>query len=405
MSSSMSLVRADLPRAVASASARSAASSALAAFSADLFGSVTGSGAANVVCSPYSVAMALGMTVQGARGTTARQMLEVLHARDAATLAGGLNAVDQALAARSGPVPDPARPGRTEQLVLTTANSLWGQRGEPWRQAFLDVLARDFGTGVRQVDYRQAEAARAAINTWVSQRTQARIPHLIPPGLLDAGTRMTLVNAVYLKASWAAEFDPQLTGKAPFHRLDGSSVTVDLMSGDSTGQRYATGPGWSAACLPYAKGQLAMTVVVPEAGRFAEVRAALAGDGLARLLAGLRTGPVHVGLPKWTTRTQVDLTGALGALGMPAAFGAAADFSGMTTADALTLAAVVHEGFIKVDEAGTEAAAASAAVAEVMSLAAPPPRRVLADRPFLYVVHDLPTGTPLFVGQVVDPTA
>ncbi len=398
-----SLVRANLARQTASASARTAGVGAVTSFSADLLAAVAGAGSSNLVCSPYSVAVALGMTAQGAKGTTAKQMLGVLHAQDAAALAGGLNGIAQALAGRAGPVPNPSG-GAPEQLLLAAADSVWGQRGEAWQPAFLDVLARDFGTGMRAVDYTRPEAARTAINTWVSQQTHARIPDLIPAGALSAATRLTLVNALYLKAPWQNPFETGQTQQAPFHRLDDSTATVALMNGSEIGDRYAEGDGWVAADLPYARGELAMTVVVPDTGRFTQVRRALAGGLLPELRTKLQPAPVQVALPKWTTRTQLGLQDVLSQLGMPIAFTRAADFSAMTTADELSISAVVHEGYIAVDEAGTEAAAATGVVMRASAARVGTAYTLRADRPFLYVVRDRPTGTPLFVGQVLDPS-
>jgi serpin B len=197
----MDLISADLGRAAERPGARAATVEAVSAFSADLFAAVAGSDSGNLVCSPYSVATALGMTVQGARGKTAAQILDVLHSPDAQTLADGLNAIDLALTSRSGEVPGPDR-DRPERIELASANSLWGGRGMIWQQPFLDVLARDFGTGMRVVDYERAEAARTSINAWVSQLTRTRIPNLIPAGVLNRDTRLTLVNALYFKAPW-----------------------------------------------------------------------------------------------------------------------------------------------------------------------------------------------------------
>jgi len=399
----MDLIASDLPRAGDTSIAMPSAVAAVSAFSADLFASLARSKEGNVVCSPYSVAVALGATVQGASGATAAQMLDVLHSTDAGALADGLNAIDAALAAR--PTRLPGRNGGEPQHVqLASANSLCGQRGMTWEQPFLDVLARDFGTGMRVVDYGQTEAARNAINAWVCEQTQTRIPELIAAGVLDGDTRLTLVNAIYFKAPWQKPFEPWMTREAPFHRLDGSMVSTQLMDGP-TGDRFARGPGWVAADLPYAGGELAMALVVPDAGRFAEVEESLTGELLVDLLTGLQPAPVQIGLPRWTDRTQVELNDALGELGMPIAFTNGADFSAMTTQEWLKIKAVVHEGFIAVDEAGTEAAAATAVTAVRMSLPSRPPLSVVADRPFLYVIHDRPTGIPLFIGRVLEPTA
>ncbi len=171
---------------------------------------------------------------------------------------------------------------------------------------------------------------------------------------------------------------------------------------------FAKGAGWTAVDLRYARGELAMAVVLPDRGRFAEVEQALDGTWLAKPLTGFATDPgpgvVRVGLPRWTTRTQAELGEALQALGIRTAFTDAADLSGITTAEPLTVSAVVHEGFIGVDENGTEAAAATAPVMVATSAQPADPPTLIADRPFLYVVHDLPTGTPLFVGRVLDPS-
>jgi serpin B len=396
----MELVESDVARAPAPDDARDAAVRAVTAFTADVYGLLARGATGNLVCSPYSVAVALGMCLQGARGGTATEILDVLHATDAAALAAGLNGIDAALASRPGPDPTPDR-----GVVLDGANSLWGQRGVAWRPEFLDVLAREFGTGMRVVDYlTDPEGARRQMNAWVAERTRDRIPELVPPGAITPDSRLTLVNALYLKASWQTPFVPDLTTAEPFHRLDGSTSTADLMhagyGGASVG--YARGDGWTAVDLPYTYGEVALAVVVPDDGRFADVERAIAA-WLPQVLGGLDTFPVALALPRWTSRTQVDLVPALAGLGMPGALGPGADFGGMTGEERVFIGAAVHEGYIAVDEAGTEAAAATAIVMRVMGLPSPPERSLVVDRPFLFVLHDRPTGTPLFVGRVLDP--
>ncbi len=403
-SAAVALARSDLARAAADAAAGRAAVQVVSAFTGDVFRAVAASAQGNLVCSPYSMAVALGMTVQGARGTTAREMLTVLHAETAPGLAAGLNAIDQALAARAGTFRKPD--GSDGTVELGSANSLWGQRDLAWVKEFLDVLARDFGTGMRQVDYKQAaEPARTAINAWVGEQTKDRIPELLAQGTITEDTRLALVNAVYLKAPWQEAFETEATRSAPFTRLDGSRVEAKLMRA-ALAAGFARGPGWVAAALPYADGRLAMTVVVPDQGRFDEVSKAVDGAWLTALLGGLSPAQVQVGLPRWTTRSQLSLAQTLGAMGMPTAFTDQADFSGMAAQEQLAIDAVVHEGFIAVDEAGTEAAAATAVVMRTTGAPADPVS-VVADRPFLYVIHDNAdpaARTPLFIGRVLDPT-
>jgi serine protease inhibitor len=358
----------------------------------------------NLACSPYSVAVALGMTRNGARGETAKEMDRVLHASSSADLNAGLNSLSQHIEslAHERKRPD----GSVAKVTVDAANSLWGQHGVTWEHPFLDALAESFGTGMREVDYmHDHEAARKAINAWTSDQTHAKIPALIPSGMLDVTTRLVLVNAIYLKAPWAVPFEKSATQDRPFTRADGSTVDVAMMSYDSASSlAYARGPGWQAVDLVYDGAGLAMVVVVPDAGHLDDITTGFDADFLRSVLAGLQSTGVGLRLPRWTFRTQVLLNEVLGELGMPTAFTDGADFSGMTHDMGLAIQAVVHEAFIAVDEQGTEAAAATA-VAMRESSAMRDMVELTVDRPFLFVLHDLATGTPLFIGRVSDPTA
>lgn len=351
---------------------------------------------ANGAFSPFSVAIALGMATAGAAGATRREMLAVLGADDLAALASGCNAVSLDVEDRAGPVPaDPDE----RSIELATANQVFGQHDVAWQQPFLDTLARDFGTGVRTVDFAgDTEGARTAVNEWTAAQTRDRIEEIIPPGAFTPDTRMTLVNALYLKAPWAKEFDKTLTQDADFTLVDGAVVPVPTMRG--TVARSAVTGDWSTAQVPYAGGRLAMTVVVPR-GEPDAVAAAVADGRLTELLA---TDPVPatLTLPRWRFRTQRSLSSALAEAGMPLAFSDEADFSAMTTQESLRIADVLHQVFIAVDETGTEAAAATAIVMETTTAEMPPEREVAADRPFLFCVHT-DDGVPLFVGWCADP--
>jgi serpin B len=388
-------------RAPADPSTQGDAVRAVQSFGTDLYRLLT-QRPGNLACSPYSVAVALAMARNGARGATATEMDRVLHAPGLDRLNSGLNALQQALAGRSG-----RRwrgDGTAAEVRLDVANSLWGQRSERWQPAFLDALARSYGSGMHTVDYVGAtEEARHAINGWTGQHTHGRIPELVPAGVLDTLTRLVLVNAVYLKAPWLDPFTRGGTAPGPFTRTDGSRVEVPLMS-LSAPAGYASGPGWQAVRLPYLGNQLAMTLLVPDAGRLAEVERSLSTPVLGSLLAQFPMAELTLRLPRWTFRTQVELTDLLVALGMPTAFTDRADFSGMTAQEGLSLSAVLHEVFVAVDEQGTEAAAASGAVARAQS-ALIRTVTLVVDRPFLFLIHDVETGTPLFLGRVTDPSA
>ncbi|WP_436700042.1 serpin family protein [Nocardioides sp. BYT-33-1] len=359
----------------------------------------------NLVLSPYSVVVALGMTLTGAAGSTAQEMRTVLGVGDLGDRwHRGVNALTTHVEGLAGS--QQRADGSSAELALETANQIFGQRGVGWSADFLDLLAKEYAAPIRAVDFETAtERARLLINAWVEERTRDRIVDLVPEGVLDELTRLVLVNAVYLKAPWEQPFEKELTAPGLFRRRDGSEVEVDRMRRPDLAGGLVTGDGFRAAVVPYAGQRLAMTVVLPDDGAFDRIEAAVADGGFAGLLDGAVPGAVDLSLPRWTFRTQAPLGDVLEALGMPTAFDdRRADFSAMTDEDLfLYIAAVLHQGFIAVDEEGTEAAAATAVVMRTESAVVT--EEFVVDRPFLFVVHDVAHRTPLFVGRVADPTA
>ncbi|MEZ0396362.1 MAG: serpin family protein [Anaerolineales bacterium] len=353
----------------------------------------------NLTASPYSISLALAMTRAGAAGETARQMDSALHFDlPPERLHPAFNALDLELASRSQAASDEAHP-----LQLNIANAVWAQQDHPFRSEYLDLLALNYGAAIFPADFvGQAEPARLEINRWVSDETEGKIRDLLAPGALDASTRMVLVNAIYFKADWQTPFDPNDTYEAPFYLLDGSQVQVAMMHNELT-LPYLRGDNFQAVELPYAGGTAAMTIIVPDAGQFAAFEAAFDPAAYEAILAQMQPTEVQLGLPKFTFRSQFDLAQTLAAMGMPAAFDPGqADFSGMDGARDLYISNVVHQAFIAVDEKGTEAAAATAVI---MALSAVMPQGIPLeiDRPFLFVIRDLPTGQILFIGRVLNP--
>lgn len=341
----------------------------------------------NVALSPFSVAVALGMAMAGAEGQTRAEMQDLLAGGDGLGELAGI----APLVGSSG-----------EGMVLDAANALFAQAGLAWRGEFVDALADGFGAEPRMVDFADSEPARRAINSWTSERTRERIPEIVPEGVLDADSRLVLVNALYLKAPWAEPFWGRSTADADFHLADGTTVPVPTMR-LALHSRTGSGDCWRSLRLDYAGGRAAMTVLLPEPGRLAELEALLAAGVWDVLLDTPVTGRVDVSLPRWTMRTGSRLAAPLAQLGMPTAFTDAADFSGMTAEEELKISEVLHEVFVAVDEAGTEAAAATAVVMARAAGIPAPPEPFVVDRPFLFVIHDVEHGTPLFVGRVADP--
>lgn len=404
----LALASSDLSRAAPSAPREDvlAASAAIGTFGADLY-SVLAEDAAggNLVVSPSSIVTALAMTYAGAVGVTADEMAKTLHFDlQGDALHQAFNALDSLIESRSWEGKDPE--GNEQGVLVKTANSLWAQRDLVFDALFLDTLAANYGAGVRLVDFKKAtESARETINKWVAEQTAEKIPELIPGGALDALTRLVLVNAVYLDATWASPFDKDATADGSFTTLSGSVVTTPMMN-QSAGFAYGKGDGWQAVELPYARDELAMLVILPDEDRFAEIESRLSSGLIETAVAALKTGPeAQLTMPRFEFRTQAGLADALKALGMERAFDSmTADFSGMTTEEPLYISKVIHEAYIAVDEEGTEAAAATAVI---MRVAAAPMETVQMriDRPFMFALRDRDSGVVLFLGRVTDPTA
>ena len=343
------------------------------------------------------------MALCGARGPTAAELGAALHL-DGAHLDGALP---------PGGWPEAAAAGLRELAALVsdvTADGavtfrapakVWVQAGRPLSPGFTARL----GAAVADADFAAApEAARGQINQVVAEQTAGKITGLLPPGAIGAATRLVLTSAIYLKAGWAQTFPEQATADAPFYP-GGAALTVAMMRGTAARQ-YVRGEGYQAVVLPYRDSQLAMAVVLPD-GPLASLRPALAAGGLHGLLAGTARHQVTLAMPKFSQETALDLIPMLRRLGVRAAFSSDADFTGITPAVRLLVDAVAHKAFIDVDEQGTEAAAAAAVTVTVRPLAAfrsPPPVTMTVDRPFLYAILHVPTGLPLFLGQVSHPT-
>ena len=367
------------------------------AFALDLYQTLSGE-EGNLIFSPYSISLALAMTYAGARGETEQQMADTLHfTLSQSRLHPAFNMVDLELANRGEDVDEQLG----EAFRLNIANSIWGQRGYDFLPEFLDVLALNYGAGLRLVDYVEApEEARQIINQWVSDQTEERIEDLIPQGAIDPLTRLVLTNAIYFNAGWFYPFKEGQTRDGDFNLLEGGQVGVPMMS-QSKMLGYAEGEGYQAVALPYVGGEMAMVILLPRVDYFEVFEDSLSSESLSDILQSFEMREVELTMPKFEYESSFQLSDMLIEMGMPNAFGDA-DFSGMTGTRELFISQVVHKAFISVDEEGTEAAAATAVIMPLA--AAPSPTvEVTIDRPFIYMIRDLQTGTILFAGRVLNP--
>jgi serpin B len=357
----------------------------------------------NLALSPASLSMGLLLPGAGARGETDAAFRRVLH------LDGSPAELLPAWGELVSALQDPARP-----VTLHVASRLFGEKSYTFEPAYLEATRAAFGAALEPVDFKEAhEEARAAINAWVAKKTERRIPALVPPGGLSRETRLVLANALYFLGKWKQPFEASATRPEPFHTRPGESRDVPTMH--ETGSfSFVAKDGLQALELPYEGGSLAMLLVLPDTvDGLPAVEDFVDAVGVEGLVATLSPTRVAVALPKFEVSPSgsLSLADVLKPMGLAVAFDRrAADFTGIANppdpADRLALDQVFHKAFVRVDEAGTEAAAATAgAMVRVASAPAPPEARFKADHPFVFFVRDAASGLVLFMGRVADPVA
>lgn len=371
-----------------------------------------GSSPKNIIFSPYSIRTALAMTYVGARGTTEEEMRNtLLYQLGQDKTHKVLNVLDLYLTNPEGTLPDlPDQRGHGDQsdfgdqiTELRTANSIWGCQGTSFSAPFLDILAREYGAGLRLMDFRsQPEKSRQIINQWVEEQTADKITDLLPPLSITPETRMVLTNAVYFKGAWAASFSRPKSYQ-PFHLSNSETVYVPVMLRTAS-SGFAKGDGWKAVDIAYKDGKFSMIIILPEdpSEGLSDIEKKLSSEWYHSLQTRLKTEQVSLTMPVFEFTYEIGASELLADMGMPAAFSSQADFSGMTTEAALAISEVQHKAFIRVDEKGTEAAAATGVIMVETSIPEPTVT-IIVNRPFLFFIRETETGTMLFAGRVTDP--
>ena len=384
-------------------------------FALDLFDELrTADDAENLLVSPISATIALAMTYAGASGTTREQMRASLGYSVAdQQLHAAFNELQRTLSGRDEDLGGEDLPSDYDDgddpvpFQLSLVNAIWGQEGVPFRDEYRTTLENHYGGGLNQVDFvENPDGVREAINAWIADQTDHRIEALLPADSITSETVLVLTNAISFIANWRHPFDEGQTESAEFTALDGSTSTVQMMSQDVQ-VPAATVDGAQAVELSYIGGTTGMLVVVPPAGEFTAYERTFDGKRLGRIVDALEPQRGYVNLPRFEFDSEFKLEKSLEALAMTDAFDpGAADFSRMAdlseTGGNLFVDQVYHDTSISVDEQGTEAAAATGSVANLVSL---PPTLLDANRPFLFVIRDRATGAVLFMGHVVDASA
>jgi serpin B len=358
--------------------------------------------AKNTFLSPWSVNVALAMAYAGAKGQTAREMARVCkYTLATQKLHAALGTLIQSLRG------DHKRDG----YDLVVANSIWPHVTFKLRPAFVETVRKNYGVGVRKLDYTGNRRRNAAIiNRWVAHWTHGMIKKLLSPRNLGSDMRLTLVNTIYFKGLWAKQFRKSQTQSQPFHLLGGGRVQTPLMY-RSLFCPYKRTAHWTAVRLPYKGKRMVMEVVLPKKRNgLKRVESAVAKSGFRIFSANPRVRQVLLYLPRFEMKRRLMLKPALQKMGLRTAFNLQkADFSGIAPPidQGFFINGVIHKAVLEVDEQGTKAAAATAVA---MPASAPParPRPIpvfRADHPFLLLIRDRKTGVVLFVGRVLNPKA
>jgi serpin B len=359
----------------------------------------------NLFISPLSLSQGLGLAWLGARGTTATEMRRLLGWPETSSPATISSAFNERLLATGDP-----------QVELRIANALWLANGLPIRTEYLTATKKAYDARPETLDFARAPAASAGrINGWVSDRTRGRIPEIVSAEQFNSDTAAVLTNAVYFKGDWQTAFADGAEGT--FTSADGSRKPIYLMERIASMQYRETDEG-QAVALPYGKsGRFVMEIFLPRSAsvlrRWEQQLHGLTffageqgSDGRFDLSAE-KPSTILLRLPRFEARFNEGVNTALADAGMPCAFRAeCADFTGLAPLP-MKIDRVAHATFLRVDERGTEAAAATAVTIVVTGARLPPAAlpRMIVDRPFLVTIRDRASGALLFFGRISDPAA
>ncbi|MBR4620876.1 MAG: serpin family protein [Salinivirgaceae bacterium] len=345
----------------------------------------------NFVFSPLSLNFAMRMVEEGARRTTSAEMAAVLNPAEGAEQIGGNVRRYQASLNGNG------------ACELTVANSVWVAKGYGLLPAFVDTLKLCYGAACGQLNFATRRACRLAcaeVNRWVAGQTDGKITNLLNDNMLNANTRMVLVNAINFKCQWMSKFKPKNSSGKDFYSIDGTTKNITFMS--QTGDfDYCETADFKAVEMPYEGGRFSMLIVMPADGQFGKFESELTSDFVGCVVDSLDNEHVALSMPKFNASSSVDFGQILKAMGMVEAFGGAADFSGMSGKQDLQLSKVVQKTVVEVDESGTEAASATAATMMVKSAYFPKTKHFDIDHPFVYFIRDTQTNIILFAGRYV----
>jgi len=376
-------------------------------FAFELYSELNKNENGNIFYSPYSVSSALAMTYEGAKGQTKDEMKSVFHFPEDNILRPNFGAIYNEINKKD------------KNYQLNTGNALWVQQDYPFLEEYTNTVEKYYGGKTANVDFvEETEKSRQTINSFIEEQTNDKIKNLIPQGVLSPMTRLVLTNAIYFKGTWEWEFDKSDTRDQDFKITPDNIVKTPMMymDPDKAKFNYADTRELQILELPYKDNEISMLILLPKQGEDYDYDTGemivsdytledieLSSEKLNEYKAQMsETKLDSISLPKFEFDSKYLMSETLKAMGMPTAFDVEnADFSGMTEEDKLFISQVIHQGYIKVDEKGTEAVAATAVTMEAGS--AMPRNYLKADHPFIFIIQEKETGNILFLGRVTDP--
>jgi serpin B len=344
----------------------------------------------NLFVSPFSVSMALSMTLNGAAGTTKTEMENMLgFGGDQAALINDYNKL------LSGQLQ-----GIDQAVTFTIANSIWYNQTFTVNPSFISTNQNYYQAEVAPLDFSSPSAVNT-INNWVSAKTNNAIPTII--NSITSDKVMYLINALYFKGSWSNKFDVAKTSDQPFYKEDNSVVTCKMMTQEST-YRYFINDTLSAIEMPYGQGNFVMTVLLPGKGyTTSDLIAAFSGGNWQKWNNAMVSRSVQINLPRFKTTYENTLNDLLSSMGMVDAFNPnTADFTGINAKGGLYISEVKHKTMVEVNEEGTVAAAVTSI--GIATSAILEPQVINVNKPFVFVISEKSTGAILFTGRIMDPT-
>lgn len=380
----------------------------------------------NLFFSPFGILIAMAMAYAGACKNTEQQITNVLHFRlPQPRLHPAMKALQQMIitkplftssehVANRYSAWDPGEGGIEKAYFwLNVVNAIWIQKRYNLLPEFVKILKQNYGVKLQQLDFENnPETSRQTINAWISRETSERIQELLPPESIDTLTKMLLTNAIYFKAAWNNPFEEDATKNQNFYLLNGGKVKVPMMQNKSR-FFYTSGKNYQAIELPYKGSNTSMVIILPsagllnKAGKFEKFEQSLTSKEVNQIVKDLYQQKVKLFMPKFSfSSPSFSLSETFKAMGMPDAFDPKkANFSKITGNRGLAIYDVIHKAFIDVDEKGTEAAAATAVHFGVTATPGLRPKiiRMTINRPFVFFIHDVETGTILFAGRVLNP--